>query len=126
MFTLDQCSCHLFTLSLQLFPPENISGIFRASKSTVFTKYFPILQNISIHNICKGAGKPRSKKNGKKGDIVPFRRPPLNGQKGDICCLKKSVYRDKCVFATKERMFRVLGIIEILHYGGLPIPDPTS
>ena len=27
-------------------------------------------------------------KNGKKGDIVPFwRPPPLNGSKGDICCL---------------------------------------
>ena len=33
-------------------------------------------------------GKPSSKKNGKKGDIVPFGQPPpLNGSKGDICCL---------------------------------------
>ena len=30
------------------------------------------------------------RKTAKNGDIVPFRRPPpLTGQKGDICCLKK-------------------------------------
>ena len=33
-------------------------------------------------------GKLSYKKNGKKGDIVPFGRPPpINGSKGDICCL---------------------------------------
>ena len=31
----------------------------------------------------------------------------------------------KCVFATKQRMFGVLAIVEILNYRGLPIPDPT-
>ena len=38
---------------------------------------------------------------------------------------KKRVNRDKCDFATKQRMFEVLAIVEILNYRGLPIPDPT-
>ena len=43
---------------------------------------------------------PQSK-NDKKGDIVPFRwpSPPY------IWCLKKRANCDKCVFATKQRMF---------------------
>ena len=33
-------------------------------------------------------GRSPKKKMVKKGDIVPFwRPPPLNGSKGDICCL---------------------------------------
>ena len=33
-------------------------------------------------------GRSHLKKTVKKGDIVPFwRPPPLNGSKGDICCL---------------------------------------
>ena len=33
-------------------------------------------------------GSSHGKKTVKKGDIVPFwRPPPLNGSKGDICCL---------------------------------------
>ena len=33
-------------------------------------------------------GSSHEKKTVKKGDIVPFwRPPPLNGSKGDICCL---------------------------------------
>ena len=56
-------------------------------------------------------GKPSHKKNGKK--------------KQKICCLKKCVNRDKCVFASKQRMFGVLAPIEILHYRGLPITDPA-
>ena len=60
---------------------------------------------------------PQSK-NDKKGDIVPFRwpSPPY------IWCLKKRANCDKCVFATKQRMFGVLAIIQILYYRGLPIP----
>ena len=33
---------------------------------------------------------------------------------------KKCVNRDKCDFATHQRMFKVLGIVEILCYGDLP------
>ena len=32
-------------------------------------------------------GSPRIRKTVKKGDIVPFGQPPLNGSKGDIYCL---------------------------------------
>ena len=38
---------------------------------------------------------------------------------------KKQVNRDKCDFATKQCMFGVLAIVEILNYRILPIPDPT-
>ena len=80
--------------------------------------------NQEFNNLIKGS--PAIKKNGKKSDIVSFGRPPLlNGQKGDICCLKKRVNRDKCIFATKQRMFGVLAIIEILRYRGLSITDPA-
>ena len=74
-------------------------------------------------------GKPRYKKNGKKKvTLSPFGdpSPPKWAKRGHLLSEKKSINRDKCVFATKERMFRVLAIIEILHYRGLPIPDPTS
>ena len=33
--------------------------------------------------------------------------------KSGHCCLKKHVNRNKCVFATKQRMFGVLAIVEI-------------
>ena len=72
-------------------------------------------------------GSPRVK-NGKKADNVRFGRPyPPNPPKRakSICCLKKRVNCNKCVFATKQRMFGVLIIAEILHYRGLPIQDPA-
>ena len=47
------------------------------------------------------------------------------GKKGHICCLKKCINRNKCVFATKQHMFGVLAIIKILHYRRLPITDPA-
>merc|ERR1711978_217455 len=41
--------------------------------------------------------------------------------------LKKRVNRDKCSFATKQRMFGVFAIDEILRYRGSRIPgSPTS
>ena len=50
-------------------------------------------------------GKPCNKKNGKKGGHCPLSAtPPLNGQKGDICCLKKERksrqmhFRDKTAY----------------------------
>ena len=72
-------------------------------------------------------GKPRYKKNGKKRWNCPLSAapPPPTGKKGTFVVWKKSVNRDKCVFATKQRMFRGLAIVEILYYRGLPIPYPT-
>ena len=44
------------------------------------------LTKSKTQNLPKGSS--HIKKTGKKGDIVPFGRPPpLNGSKGDICCL---------------------------------------
>ena len=52
--------------------------------------------------------------------------PPLKQVKsGHLLSGKKRVNRDKYDFATKQRMFGVLAIVEILNYRGLPIPDPT-
>ena len=51
--------------------------------------------------------------------------PPKRVKSGHLLSEKKHVNRDKCVFATKQRMFGVLAIVEILNYRGLPIPDPT-
>ena len=67
------------------------------------------------------------KKNGKKGDIVPFSAtpPPKRVKRGHFLSEKKSINRDKCVFATKQPMFKVLAIVEIPYYCGLPIPYPT-
>ena len=43
-----------------------------------------------------------------------------------ILLLKKRVNRDKCSFATKQRMFGVFAIDEILRYRGSRIPgSPT-
>ena len=39
---------------------------------------------------------------------------------------KKHANRDKSDFATKKHKFRVLAIIEIPHYRGLPITDPAN
>ena len=44
---------------------------------------------------------------------------------GHLLSGKAGKYRDKCVFATKQHMFGVLTIVEILNYHRLPIPDPT-
>ena len=51
--------------------------------------------------------------------------PPKRVKSGHLLSEKRRVNRDKCVFATKQRMFGVLAIVEILNYRGLPIPDPT-
>ena len=50
-------------------------------------------------------GKPRYKKNGKKKvTLSPFGEPPppLNGQKGDICCLKKERKSQQMRFRDKR------------------------
>ena len=43
-----------------------------------------------------------------------------------ILPLKKRVNRDKCSFATKQRMFGVLAIDEILRYRGTRIPGSRT
>ena len=43
-------------------------------------------------------------------------------QRMGILPLKKRVNRDKCSFATKQRMFGVFAIDEILRYRGSPFP----
>ena len=62
----------------------------------------------------------------KKADNVRFGRPPPPKRvKSRHLLSEKSVNRDKYDFATKQRMFGVMAIVEILNYRGLPIPDPT-
>ena len=39
---------------------------------------------------------------------------------------KKRVNRNKCNFATKQRMIGVLAIVEILRYRGFPIPESQT
>ena len=43
-----------------------------------------------------------------------------------ILPLKKRVNRDKCIFATKQRMFGVFAIDEILRYRGSRIPGSRT
>ena len=43
-------------------------------------------------------------------------------QRMGILLLKKCVNRDKCSFATEQRMFGVFAIDEILRYRGSPFP----
>ena len=43
-------------------------------------------------------------------------------QRMGILLLKKCVNHDKCGFATKQRMFGVFAINEILRYRGSPFP----
>ena len=53
----------------------------------VLLSKFEILKKISL-SLLDFKGRSPKKKTVKKGDIVPFwRPPPLNGSKGDICCL---------------------------------------
>ena len=43
-----------------------------------------------------------------------------------ILPLKKRVNRDKCIFATKQRMFGVFAIDEILRYRGTRFPGSRT
>ena len=89
--------------------------IFHCKTSII--KAFTVF-NLNFH-FFKQACKPRS--------FASWKLCPLHWLREALQqkTVKKRVNRDKCVFATKHRMFGILAIIEILHYHGLPIPDPT-
>ena len=93
------------------FIKENLSKRIYQNPRRIYQRGF-IKENLSKKNyhrelIKENLGKPRYKKDGKKRWHCPLSAtPPLNRQKGDICCLKKERksrqmrFRDKTAYVS--------------------------